>query len=257
MKRLPEHVVQEIRKYIGWYNCWNACLISSWFLKNMHPDMLPRETRLAGLLYAEQNYGRYGADDSVSSVSRKSANKGPTWLGCYHCFHRKTFAHFELFRWGNTSGREEEGGGASSASYTETRPSRSPTPGRSPSAAAANANTNANPHYDPTLTRSSLMASVAAARNARGGGSVEDSEAASFTSPRIKQTWGIRRFCIDCGLNQGYYRPGDVIDLQQPLKARDAIWICRCRKLRQRHAEFECRACDMHCPLSNPSRGGR
>ncbi|KAK3899248.1 hypothetical protein C8A05DRAFT_37150 [Staphylotrichum tortipilum] len=258
MKRLPDEVVREIQKHIGWYDGWNASQISSWFLRNMHPDKLPREVQLAGLLHAEQNYGRYGSHDSGTSVSKRSANKGPTWLGCYHCFRCKGFEHFELFRWGNTSGREDDGAGegGDSASYMAPAPraddypsSRSPTPGRTSPA-------NSNPHYDPTLTRSSLMASVAAARNARGG-SVEAGDAASYTSPRIKQTWGIRRFCVDCGLNQGYYRPGDVIDLQQPLKPRDAIWVCRCRKLRHRHAQFECQDCKMHCPLSNPSRGSR
>ncbi len=260
LKRLPEEIIQEIQKHVGWYDGWKVTQITGWFLRNMHPDKLPREMQLAGLLYAEQNYGRYGPDDSgSSSASRRAANKGPSWLGCYHCFRRKGFEQFELFRWGNTSGREEDGAGEASSSRVERSQqqqldypsSRSPTPGRSPPAAA-----NSNPHYDPTLTRSSLMASVAAARNARGG-SVDEGEAASYTSPRIKQTWGIRRFCLDCGLNQGYYQPGDVIDLQKPLKSRDAIWVCRCRKLRQRQTQFECRVCDMHCPLSNPSRGGR
>jgi hypothetical protein len=241
LQRLPPCVVAEIRKYLTWYQCCRAAQASRWFRENFHPDNLPDHVKLEGMLYAEQYYGRYGEDEKPESGSAKRCKgKTPPWFACYHCFKLKGFDRFELFKWGNSSPRQtgaiEDGGeGARSAGLTPP----------------------ANPHYDPTLTRSSLAG--AAASDGRSGlgitatanGPADDD---GNMDQRIRETWGVRRFCIDCGLRKGYYRALDLIELHKPLKPNEAVWVCRCLKFHWRPHETKCFDCHAIVPLSSPSR---
>jgi hypothetical protein len=66
--------------------------------------------------------------------------------------------------------------------------------------------------------------------------------------PRVLdgQLAGLRRFCIDCGLDNMLYRPGDTIQT----KARDCreMWVCSCRCL-QAKTHTKCEGCGDIAPM--------
>ncbi|KAH8202715.1 hypothetical protein TruAng_003091 [Truncatella angustata] len=55
----------------------------------------------------------------------------------------------------------------------------------------------------------------------------------------------LRRYCINCGLERGYYQPGDT------LKKRDQtdIWICKCKQINDKATTIFCNRCAMNMPL--------
>ncbi|KAK3310733.1 uncharacterized protein B0T15DRAFT_47216 [Chaetomium strumarium] len=225
--QLPEKVINKIRTYLTWDDCRRAYQVSRWFRDNFHPNMLPEDEKTAGLLNEEKN--------------RKLEN----WSACYHCFTFKGLEHFEL---SPLRGMTKKDCDDAEQSRTSLSPPHTPAPPTS------------NPHYDPSLTGTSLK--LAAARKARlrdsstssavtGSGSGGDG---SYMDQRMKETWRVRRFCIDCGLRNRWYRPGDVIELRKPLERGQGYWVCRCWKFHLRPDAVRCEDCSAHIPLSTRAR---
>ena len=250
LQRLPPAVVAEIQKHFTWFECWKIYRVCRWTRDHFHPNRLPEALRYAGVLYAEQYYGRYNQPDTSdhSSTMTKRSNdvkKGPQWFACYHCYTIKGFEHFELYKW-NIAAKEADHSDEDSTYPTSTpRLRQEYTP--PPSAPTG------NPHYDPTLTRSGL---AAAARNGRRASTAHSSESYGKSDPpRVKETYGIRRYCVDCGLSKRIYRPGDSVDLHRPVgKGMESIWICGCWKIRWRSNDIKCLDCGVHVPLDRSNR---
>ncbi len=247
LKELPPNVIYEILKLIGWVDCWSAFHTCQMFRANFNPHKLPYDTKLATLLDVERSCGTWDCDDSDAPKAKKANKKPPSrWLACYHCFTRKRFEHFEQFKWGTSTSKKTDDTKQSTRRRDST-PTIKQEPGyTSPSSSSYRTPSPANPHYDPTLTGSSLRAS-AASRGPRTGPDRDGS------SPRIKETWGIRRFCIECGLKKGFYRPGNLIEVQDPSNTKAAYWVCSCRKLFERSRNTRCDDCGNYAPLSRPT----
>ncbi|KAK0734198.1 hypothetical protein B0T26DRAFT_687637, partial [Lasiosphaeria miniovina] len=226
---LPPDILRHIAGYLGYLDLHNFCAVNRWTKQNVDPFWATEEERIAGVRHAEQYYKRYFPTSALPSSDKKQAreydNKYPLSFGCYHCFMIKSPENFELFKWNNTY---EEADSSSVPVQPTPRPTRATLP-------------TTNPHYDPSITRTSIAANSQA--SSTGGQSDQ--------SPRIKATWGVRRFCIDCGIKKQYYRPGDLIDLQ---RNKEAVWVCRCWKILTRPKELKCYVCDSYVPLSTPPR---
>ncbi|KAL2126319.1 hypothetical protein VTI74DRAFT_1183 [Chaetomium olivicolor] len=252
MKSLPSDVIFEIQKKVGWIDCWKAYRICQWFRENFHPNRFPEDMKLAGMLEAEQNnYGRGGSDDSDGAGSRRVDGKSPPWFGCYHCFTFKGFDRFELRKHHSSSSKEPN-------DAQEHDQSDSPSPrvksgeARTPASSTALSPTPpANPHYDPSITGSSL---AAARHNRRISGAVTGAGRAisNNCSDRRKGAETARRFCLDCGLRLKYYRPGDLIEVHRPPESGGAAWVCRCEKLYWRPLDIKCPVCGDNVPYSKP-----
>ena len=253
LKSLNPEIIAEIRKHVTWVERWKVYAVNKWFWENFHPDNYPDENaRVANMLNAEKNEGRDECEDSGMPVAKKS-NKGFQYFGCYHCFRFKGFQHFESQKHGNSVTRDdddaEERAMTPYSAATTVKAEQSCTPPSSHTTSPA-----ANPHYDPSLTRSSLKASSTA-----GGKGPHRASSEAFSDshsqqqhPRRAETWGQRRYCVECGLKKGFYLPGDLIELHRPSRARDAIWVCRCWKLHNRLDETQCLDCNSITPLSVP-----
>ncbi|KAK4129372.1 hypothetical protein N657DRAFT_71507 [Parathielavia appendiculata] len=196
------------------------------------------------LLEAERNPGHSNSEESGTSKPGKSNSKEPWGLACYHCLKLKLYHQFELMHRGPPSAREA----GDADEETETRSSTPGTTKRERSGTPPASSTSpSSGYYDPTVTRASLKES--AARNGRRAG-----QACARSNPRIKKTYGIRRFCIQCGLRLGIYEPRDVIEVQRPRWPGEAYWICDCRKLLRRDGEeARCEDCNSCAPFSSPS----
>lgn len=250
LQKLPPGVIAEIRKLVGWRSCWKVSQASAWFRQNFHPDQLPEEMRHNGVFQAEANYGR-DEDESNRPDShpspRKSNNKSPPWFGCYHCYRLKLFHNFELFQWNispkDTDESDDESKIAGSTSITRSGQVGSPPPRSSPPTS--------NPHYDPSLTGSSLRAAAASNRRASAFTGDNSSSSTNPAAPRdiVRATWGTRRFCVECGLRHRYYQPRDLIYVHNPPKKDYALWVCACWKLHDRPRVVECQMCGEHTPL--------
>ncbi|KAK0731357.1 hypothetical protein B0H67DRAFT_69942 [Lasiosphaeris hirsuta] len=186
-------------------------------------DRVPEEKKIAAVLQVEQCNKRYFPSKSGSS---------PNYFGCYHCFMIKPPSEFELFRY-------------NASEETEDLDTDTSTPRQRPAALPTS-----KPHYDPSITRASIVAS------ARGVGSNTPSQ----NSPRIKELWNVRRFCIQCGIKKRYYKPGDLIELRsaklgkngkEGKEPREAVWVCNCWKLNKRPAVIKCLDCELFTPFSN------
>ncbi|KAK4195838.1 hypothetical protein QBC40DRAFT_15581 [Triangularia verruculosa] len=264
LQSLPPHIIDKIHQSFTYLECLQVYAVSRWFRDNFNPFHLPVEDKIAGVRYAEQYYRRHypgrASSANANGNGREYDSKHPGSFGCYHCFCIKGPEHFEQFKWNNNHQDDEEGSEAGS-STTASRPgaaSARSTPPR-PSTLASYSSTG-NPHYDPSLRRSSVTAAANNSRRAsraeKGGSPASSSTAPggsvmSTDSPRIKDTWGIRRFCIDCGIKKQYYRPGDLIEL---CKSKEAVWVCQCWRIHSRPAEIKCNDCGSFIPLSTPSR---
>ncbi len=271
LQRLPPSVIANIREHLGWDECCRVYDTCIWFLHNFQPRKLPKEMILVGLLEQERSgvyYRPIRSSDAPASGTAKAKNKSPesstkqVFLPvstCYHCYRHRRVEKFELFNWSRPSarGRDDGADGAEGTTTASSSPvlkqEQIPTPpsstsGRTPPPPSA------NPHYDPTLTRSSLMAS----RPRRGGGTGGRGGTGQNVSPRIKETMGVRRFCLDCGLKLGYYSPGNLVEVQDHDKERFTFWVCGCRRFLDRAVpgESDCRKCGKLAPLSNPAMSG-
>ncbi|KAK3388889.1 hypothetical protein B0T20DRAFT_87982 [Sordaria brevicollis] len=228
---------------------------------------------------------------SSGSRGDKDDGKHPGSFGCYHCFKVKAPENFELFRWkndledapdsnnnnnnNNNDQQSQRGSVSSAASSRQQAPSINITQAsphqqqqqQQPSSPSTSSHTSSssfsaltsNPHYDPSVTRSSLAAAAASSRGqnggARRGGNASHSSSGTYSSsdqsPRIQETWGIRRFCIDCGIKKKFYRPGVLIELH---KEKNAVWVCDCWVTHKRPQELDCKVCKKILPLSTPNR---
>ncbi|KAK4228532.1 hypothetical protein QBC38DRAFT_150331 [Podospora fimiseda] len=278
LQKLPPDVIDKIHQSFTYLECWKIYAVCRWFHDKFHPHKLPADDKVAGVRYAEQYYRRYfpgrATSTSADGRTREYDSKYPGSFGCYHCFRILGPQNFELFKWNNQ--REEQD--QESVVDEESTPKQSqkalpppPPPAQTPSESSSSSR---NPHYDPTLTRSNIVAAAAANnknRRASRAGSTGTASSSSTTatatttkpasqqggslpstdSPRIKETWGIRRFCIQCGIAKRYYRPGDLIELCSP---KEAVWVCKCWKIHNRPSEIKCLDCDSFIPLSTPNR---
>ncbi|KAK4171722.1 hypothetical protein QBC36DRAFT_89404 [Triangularia setosa] len=254
LQSLPPHIIDKIHKSFTYLECLQVYAVSRWFKENFHPSNLSVEDKIAGVRYAEQYYRRYfpgrASSSNTNGNGREYDSKHPGSFGCYHCFKIKGPEHFEQFKWNNHP--DDEDSRETGPSTTTSRPGAA--------SALTSYSLTGNPHYDPSLTRSSVTAAANNSRRvsrAESAGSPASSSTApggsvpSTDSPRIKDTWGIRRFCVDCGIKKQYYRPGDLIEL---CKSKEAVWVCQCWKIHWRPAEIKCNDCGSFIPLSTPSR---
>ena len=291
LQKLPPHVVKMIYGYLEYLECHQIYAVCRWFRDNFHPRNQSVNDKIAGVRYAELYYRRYFPSRATSmgtdGKTREYDSKHPGSFGCYHCFRIKDPEHFELFKWNNPAGEEQDTSRAESCSKLK-QESTTLSPPAPPHAMSAPESSTRNPHYDPTLTRSMMTAAAKKkeAVNKKGRGSPAartgvsppcsssssttssspPSSVATITatataqpvarflstdSPRIQQTWGIRRFCIGCGIANRWYKPGDLIELCKP---KEAVWVCKCWKIHKRPDEIKCDDCDSFIPLSTPNR---
>lgn len=240
INKLPVEVVSRIRKEVGWFHCWNASRFDPVFLQLFHPDRFTRDEKDAGVRSAER-YGGPEPDDSDAPNPRRSDSKLPPWLGCYHCFRLKPLWNFERYKHCNSPSKEEDSTPAarSPRSSTSPRGTSSPTPP-------------GNPHYDPNLTRSNLRTTTGrTGRRGSAGTTCSAEPAETSLDVRRRTTYGAKRFCLDCGVRNQWYVPGDLIEVHEPQKAGQAVWVCRCWKLRIRPDQNQCLDCGQHTPLSS------
>lgn len=54
------------------------------------------------------------------------------------------------------------------------------------------------------------------------------------------RTKNLRRWCIKCGIKEGFYLPGDLIYN----RLGEKLWICSCRQTREKGED--CRVCGDH-----------
>jgi len=209
---LPLELLQQITRNLSYLDVIRLSRVNRYLNAHVDPLTVSEQERVCFILMAEREYERYSLRaGSSSGPGGGQAGRDSGWLSCYHCFKIKGPAEFELFRYNGTEQPEESDTDASS-------------PRQTPAAVPSS-----NPHYDPTLTRSSLARTMAC-----GPGFADQS------SPRVKETWGIRRFCIECGVKKGYYQPGSLIELRSDKPGRgvkgrrddkeskEAKWICNC-----------------------------
>jgi hypothetical protein len=245
LQQLKPETIADLREMLGWETCYDIYNLCRWFRENFHPSKLSEQAGVLGVLEAERNYGRRGSEDSGTSKPKKSNAKVPSWLGCYHCYMLKPFHFFELFRY---SPEDEADEGDTTTRHSTPTTKRDPSSSSPPSTATSLPPVSDNPHYAPNLTRSSLMEE--AARNGRRAGQ----GACCKPSRRVKDTHGLRRFCVECGVKKRIYKPLDVIDLQKAEKGNETLWVCQCRKLLRRAGdEVRCQDCGSCAPLSAPS----
>ncbi|KAH6650979.1 hypothetical protein F5144DRAFT_70316 [Chaetomium tenue] len=237
LQQLSPAIILQIQEEVTWFHCWKLYRTNRWFRHNFHPDRLPEHLKIGGLLSAEKNEGREDPEESDTPRTTKP-RKNFNFFGCYHCHRFRGYEYFESQKYGMlaTQGDGRDGGGA------EREQSYTPPPSKSSSLSPP-----ANPHYDPSLTRSSLRASAAAKGRRTSTSPAGD---ASTSHARARKTSAERRFCVDCGLRKEFYKPRDVIDLHRPLNKGNALWVCDCRKLRHRLTEGKCYDCDATVPYS-------
>ncbi|KAM7206707.1 hypothetical protein V8F33_000350 [Rhypophila sp. PSN 637] len=227
-----------------------------------------------------------GKRDSGSSPRAPTTTPSDSFA-CYHCYKMRSPENFELFAWHSQASREEReneaAGGDDESDSRRSTPPAVAAPGSSSSSLPTTPRPRnpslptANPYYDPTLTRSSLLQAQAAARNnnrsnspattptpgsmagRRGSGQAAQVEASGDASGlssdmgRVKSTWGIRRFCIDCGMRKKFYKPTDLIQVHGE---RGVVnWVCACLRVRVRSVAPSCLECGLHSRYEPP--GGR
>lgn len=219
---LPTEIICAITDCLDYLDVLRLMAVNRRTRAQVDMDRVPEEKKIAAVLQAEQCYQRYFP--RKPGVSTNS-------FGCYHCFSIKPPSEFELFRY-NAS--EEVEDSDTDTSMPRQRPASLST---------------SNPHYNPSIARTSIAAST------RGVGSSPPSQ----NSPRIKELWNVRRFCIQCGIKKRYYKPGDLIELRSAKLGKDgkesktikeAVWVCNCWKLNKRPAVIKCLDCELFTPFS-------
>jgi len=253
MKRLPESIIERIKMYLRWRDCLIAYTSCRFFRDKFNPDSLPYEVRRNGLRDLER-FPDDNEDQSVMKRSAESKKKKITWYGCYGCLRPKPLRCFELYKWNNKPIREYEILGNNNTNNPRRVRDRSNSPQLSSSTTTQGVPPTGNPHYDPSLTRTSLMAANKGHRNLHHSGD----DPSNSDLRRIRDTWGKLRLCVECSLACGVYKPLDTIDLVQPQPdGTSGYWVCRCVKLHRRgvnapRAEIQCSTCHAIAPLSRP-----
>ncbi|KAK3694912.1 hypothetical protein B0T22DRAFT_86976 [Podospora appendiculata] len=251
LERMPPEILKILKRdYLGYLDITILSGVSRWCRAEFDPTKCSEDDKIAGVRDAERYFKRYfpGKVTGTSGGSRsgrESDLKIPGSFGCYHCYRVLGPENFELFKWNNPSqGEDGNGSDTDSTMTSSSNKKRKTQDSGSPSSSSSSPSMpTSNPHYDPSITRSSIQASNRARKS-----TPEDSGA----SPRIKNTWGTRRFCIQCGIAKRFYVPGDLIELY--VGRNEAIWVCRCMRTHIRPLELNCRDCNSYIPLSQPSR---
>lgn len=279
-----KQIISMIQSHMDYFEVMRLQSVSRFFRDNFDPSLCPEEDKIRCVMWAEISFKRYWPNNTSSGGrgGDKDDGKHPGSFGCYHCFKIKSPENFELFRWkndledapdannnnnnnnSNNNDKNSQRGSVSSAGSSRQQQHHQQQPPSSPSASSTSSHNTfsltSNPHYDPSVTRSSLAAAAAAAaassRNQSSSSSTRRTGAstgysASDQSPRIQETWGVRRFCIDCGIKKKFYRPGVLIELH---KEKNAVWVCDCWVTHKRPQELDCKVCKKILPLSTPNR---
>jgi hypothetical protein len=71
-----------------------------------------------------------------------------------------------------------------------------------------------------------------------GEGRAGDAEQSVTTVP-------LRRFCVECGVEEGLHRPGDLL----LTKLQQELWVCKCWVVREKSACLRCPQCGGDCRL--------
>jgi hypothetical protein len=230
---LPQSVLQNIVSHLGYLDIIRLSWVNRWLYAHVDLSKVPEEKKIALMLRAEQEYKRYSLRTSASSAPEVDhVGRDSGHLACYHCFKMKPPREFELFRYNPL----EEG---------DDNEAEASTPGQKPAPPPTS-----NPHYDPSITRSSL-------------GKKTEKMNYDQSSPRIKETWGTRRFCIPCGVEKGFYKPGALIELRSEKpggkerkgrkgdkEGKEAKWICNCYKIHKKPETLVCDECNGLTPMS-------
>ncbi|KAL2124708.1 hypothetical protein VTJ04DRAFT_1073 [Mycothermus thermophilus] len=248
-ERLDDKVISRIRSYVGYRYSWSVSMTSRWFRKHFHPNCYTEQQKVADLLDLER-WGLNGSDDSdkPSKKKRKMMDEVEVkWLACYHCYRLLGLHRFERYK--HSTPRSTTTVARSNRESTRHSPYSPPTPRSSGGTPPASS----NPHYDPSLTRTSLRANASRdSRMASPAESTESERAETRLEIRQKTTYTYRRFCIECGLKMKIYLPGDLVEVIQPpeQKPNYAIWVCNCNKLQNRADRPQCTDCGANCPFS-------
>ncbi|KAK5663562.1 hypothetical protein OQA88_3993 [Cercophora sp. LCS_1] len=235
----PLEILNRITRHLGYLDGIRLSQVNRWLHGHVNLVLVPEEEKTSFILNAEREYERYSLRPAASSAPGGRGGRDSGHLSCYHCFKIKDPGEFELFRYNDTD--QIMKGGDSNPSTPRSRPKTLPT---------------SNPHYDPSITRTSILAKAKPATPGLGSG--------NQSSPRIRETWGIRRFCIDCGVQKGYYKAGALIELRSsgPAKERrgrkdehgkdqiEAKWICQCLKVHKKPRAIRCDVCGSLTPFS-------
>ncbi|KAJ4296985.1 hypothetical protein N0V88_003901 [Collariella sp. IMI 366227] len=199
LQNLPPEVIFDIQKLVGWFDGWKAYRICRWFRVNFHPDRLPAELKLVGVLEAEQRYGRYGCDEFDQPGAKRPDGKTPPWYACYHCFTFQSFHHFELHNHHNKTPKKADNSPNDDSQSNHSSPRIKSEHTYSPQQAATTPP--ANPHYDPTLTGSRLAAQARLNgrypnyknnRNPAASTTITNSSSDSGRRPHAENLWGER-----------------------------------------------------------------
>ncbi|KAM7193568.1 hypothetical protein V8F20_008341 [Naviculisporaceae sp. PSN 640] len=269
LARLPPEVISVLRTHVGYLESRKLLRLNRWFKENFDASLFSDDEKVAGVYEAENYFKRYYINSRNNNTNSQQKNSNNNQMiapfapapsdsfACYHCYKMKSPENFELFSWHSTANREEREG-AEGATASSSMPS-TPRP-RKPSLPTS------NPYYDPTITRSSILQAQAAARNNSrdrrtgqqqpgppSGAGTTGPEGISSDLGRVTSTWGIRRFCIDCGMKKKFYKPTDLIQVHGE---RGVVnWVCACLRVRIRSVAPSCPDCGLHSRYEPP--GGR
>ncbi|KAK3329516.1 hypothetical protein B0H66DRAFT_28401 [Apodospora peruviana] len=298
LQRLPPEALKLVRESVGYLDSTRLVQVNRWFRDNFHANLFSDEEKIAGVREVEQSFKRYfitpkqsgkEPDDvrekrsAIQVCGGRAAPDGRTRasvqqqitprgsFGCYHCFRMKSPENFELFRWHCQSEEDDRdhSGGDDDADSTSTATAASTSSSISATTTPKQRHYSlptSNPHYDPTITRTSILqekaaaaAAAAAAKNRRSGspsttltrtagsGTVlgdGGSGGPGAATTRVK-SFGIRRFCVDCGVRKRYYKPRDMIELHGARERESvrALWVCSCWQINVKPSVIRCEVC--------------
>jgi len=231
---LPLSILQNITSHLSYLDVIRLKWVNKWLYTHISLELVPEEEKIALMLKAEQEYKRYSLRTSAPSAPEVDhVGRDSGYLACYHCFSMKPAQEFELFRYNGSEDVDENDGEASTPSQTPAPPPPPPPP---PPTSNPHYDPS-NPHYDPTITRSSIASSKMKTSKSK----TSNQTLSDQFSPRIRETWGTRRFCIPCGVKKGFYKPGALIELRSEKaggkerrgkkgdkEGKDVKWICEC-----------------------------
>ncbi|KAK4206761.1 hypothetical protein QBC37DRAFT_457669 [Rhypophila decipiens] len=262
---VPPEIMKVIRAHVGYLGSRKLLTLNRWFKHSFDICHFSEDELIAGVLEAEQSFQRYHIDSQRTRLRHSDNRKTESGttpadsFACYHCYKIKSPENFERFSWLCTRGNNDSDNndGEDIESHHSAPANATASTSNTPRSRNPSLTTQPNPYYDPTITRSSVLQAQAVAR----GGSSNNSgrrrsntpaTAAASATPvltalgandptttgpisaggRVGSTWGVRRFCIDCGIRKGFYKPTDLIEVHG---ARNVVnWVCQCLEVRVR-----------------------